>query len=194
MSIRRRSLFHFRRPTAGALGLAPDPATTFEPVVQVYGARCAGIRGVFAIHTWIAVKGRGARSFTVYEVIGRRARVRGAVLTVRRRSPDTPWSGNAPELLADKRGDGVDALISRIDEAARAYPYAGEYVVWPGPNSNTFTAYIALAVPELDLDLPLTAIGKNFLRDKLVVRRLGAARSIGPPFSLPLPLEPAGPT
>jgi hypothetical protein len=69
--------------------------------------------------------------------------------------------------LADKRGDGVDALIERIERAAREYPYAHEYVVWPGPNSNTFTAHIARAVPELDLDLPPTAIGKDYLGYKL---------------------------
>jgi hypothetical protein len=157
-----------RSPSRRAVArLAPDPVTTPEPVVQVYGARCAGVRGLFGIHTWIAVKPRGASSFTVYQVIGRRARARGVVLCVWRRPPDTPWWGNAPELLADKRGDGVDALIERIERAAHEYPYAHEYVVWPGPNSNTFTAHIARAVPELDLDLPPTAIGKDYLGYKL---------------------------
>jgi hypothetical protein len=50
----------------------------------------------------------------------------------------------------------------------REYPYAHEYVVWPGPNSNTFTAYVARAVPELGLDLPPTAIGKDYLGDTLL--------------------------
>jgi len=57
----------------------------------------------------------------------------------------------------------VDELIRRIDKAARDYPYANEYTVWPGPNSNTFTAWIARAVPELCVDLPATAIGKDYL-------------------------------
>jgi len=57
----------------------------------------------------------------------------------------------------------VDELIKRIDKAARAYPYANEYTVWPGPNSNTFTAWITRAVPELGVDLPATAIGKDYL-------------------------------
>ena len=35
--------------------------------------------------------------------------------------------------------------------------------MWPGPNSNTFTAWIARAVPELQVDLPATAIGKDYL-------------------------------
>ena len=32
-----------------------------------------------------------------------------------------------------------------------------------GPNSNTFTAFVARRVPELKLDLPPTAIGKDYL-------------------------------
>jgi hypothetical protein len=40
--------------------------------------------------------------------------------------------------------------------------------VWPGPNSNTFTAWIARAVPELEIDLPATAIGKDYLGSSIV--------------------------
>jgi hypothetical protein len=42
-------------------GLAPDPATTDEAVVQVYAARTLGWRGAFGLHTWIAAKPRGAK-------------------------------------------------------------------------------------------------------------------------------------
>ena len=44
-----------------------------------------------------------------------------------------------------------------------AYPYPTSYRTWPGPNSNTFTAYVGRAVPGLRLDLPSTAIGKDYL-------------------------------
>jgi hypothetical protein len=148
-------------------GLAPDPATTPEPVVQVYGARCRAFLGFLSMHTWIAVKARGARKFTVYEVNGGRRRVRGPVVRIRQHSPDSRWCGNAPQLLLDRRGDAVEAVISRLDAAVREYPYASEYRAWPGPNSNTFTAYLARAVPELEVDLPPTAIGKDYLGDRL---------------------------
>src|ERR687888_2265380 len=55
---------------AGAEGLAPDPAKTREAVVQVYGARTMGVKGLFGVHTWIAVKPTDAPSWTVYEIIG----------------------------------------------------------------------------------------------------------------------------
>ena len=104
------------------------------------------------MHTWFAVKPTNAKSWTVYEVIGWRLRWAESVVVVRTREPDGRWFGAQPELYAEKRGEGVDELIKRIDKAAREYPYANEYTVWPGPNSNTFTAWIARAVPELGVD------------------------------------------
>jgi len=157
----------WRSASSARVGTAPDPAATREAVVQVYSARTWGWRGNFAVHTWIAVKPTDAAAYTVYEVIGWRLRWSGSALAIHERAPDARWYGNAPELLAEKRGEGVDALIARIDEAARAYPYAGEYTAWPGPNSNTFTAWVARAVPELEVDLPPTAIGKDYLGDRI---------------------------
>src|SRR5258708_12736227 len=78
------------------------------------------------------------------------------------------WFGSAPELVAEKRGAGVEELIARIDRAAHSYPWAGEYTMWPGPNSNTFTAWVLRAVPELEADLPPTAIGKDYSGKRLV--------------------------
>jgi hypothetical protein len=150
--------------------LAPDPATTRDAVVQVYGARCSRWRGHFGIHTWIAVKPAGARAYTIYEVMDSYFRRTGSAVAIRKRAPDARWFGSTPGLLADKRGEGVDALIKRIDQAAREYPYAHEYVVWPGPNSNTFTAHVARAVPELEANLPPTAIGKDYLGDRLLAK------------------------
>lgn len=158
----------WRSASREPVGLAPDPAATPEAVVQVYGARTWGLRGLFGVHTWVAVKPANAPVYTVYEVIGWRLRWAESAVMIHPRTPDARWFGNAPELLAEKRGAEADRLIARIDAAARAYPYASEYSVWPGPNSNTFTAWVARAVPELEADLPPTAIGKDYLGSALV--------------------------
>jgi hypothetical protein len=158
----------WRTASQEPVGLAPDPATTPEAVVQVYAARVIGWRGVFGVHTWIAVKPAAAAEYTVYELIGWRLRWQDSALVVRHRAPDARWFGSAPELVAEKRGAEVDELIARIDKAAHAYPWAGEYTTWPGPNSNTFTAWVLRAVPELEADLPPTAIGKDYSGKKLV--------------------------
>lgn len=171
----------WRTASQEPVGLAPAPASTPEPIVQVYAARVIGWRGVFGVHTWIAVKPVAAAEYTVYEIIGWRLRWQDTSLVVRHRAPDARWFGAAPELIAERRGAGVADLIARIDRAAHAYPWAGEYTMWPGPNSNTFTAWVLRAVPELEADLPPTAIGKDYSGRKL----LGSAPS-GRGFQLSL--------
>jgi hypothetical protein len=145
-----------RAPT----GLAPDPAEVREAVVQVYAARAFAWRGAFGVHTWIIVKRSHAAAFTRYDVVGW-----GGPPVVRKNylAPDAQWFGSAPELLLDRRGADVDALIGRIEAAVASYPHVNEYRTWPGPNSNTFTAWVARSVPDLGVDLPPTAIGKDYL-------------------------------
>src|SRR6266581_4542992 len=161
----------WRSASREPVGLAPDPASVPDAIIQVYAARVIGWRGVFGVHTWIAVKPATAGEYTVYEVIGWRLRSQDTALVVRHRAPDMRWFGSAPELVAEKRGAGVEELIARIDRAARSYPWAGEYIMWPGPNSNTFTAWVLRAVPELEADLPPTAIGKERTRLPVLVFR-----------------------
>jgi len=158
----------WRSASQEPVGLAPAPATTPEPIIQVYAARVRGLRGVFGVHTWIAVKPAAATEYTVYEIIGWRLRWQDTALVVRHRAPDARWFGSEPEVVAEKRGAGVEELIARIDKAAHAYPWTGEYTMWPGPNSNTFTAWVLRAVPELEADLPPTAIGKDYSGAKLI--------------------------
>src|SRR4051812_48730500 len=158
----------WRAASREPVGIAPDPQTTREAVIQVYGARTWGWKGLFGVHTWVAVKPSDAPQWTVYEVIGWRLRYSDTALVISHRDPDARWFGSEPELYAEKRGAGVDELIARIDKAAHDYPYAADYGLWPGPNSNTFTAWLTRAVPELGVDLPATAIGKDFLGDRIL--------------------------
>jgi hypothetical protein len=131
-------------------------------VLQVYGASAWGWRGLFAIHTWIAAKRTGETSYTVYEVIGWRQSRGIPVVRIEKDLPDRYWFGEKPRLLKDHRGDGVDQLITSVDSAARAYPWPDTYEAFPGPNSNTFTAWVARRVPALDLHLPFSAIGSGY--------------------------------
>lgn len=158
----------WRSASRAPTGLAPDPATTPEAVVQVYSARAVSWRGWFGVHTWIAVKRTGAAKFTVHEIIGWRLKRTHTALVSSQRAPDARWYGNPPQLLGDIRGPGVDAIIDRIEAAAAEYPYSGRYHIWPGPNSNTFTAFVLRKVPELRVDLPPTAIGKDYLGWRIV--------------------------
>jgi hypothetical protein len=156
----------WRSASHAPAGLAPDPAHTPEAVIQVYAAKAFGWRGAFGVHTWIAAKPAGARQFTRFEVVGWGvARGRDAV-RVGPGAADGRWYGSMPTLLRELRGGAeVDALIERLHAAAQAYPHHHEYQVWPGPNSNTFIAYLGRAVPGLGLELPPNAVGKDYLPD-----------------------------
>ena len=78
--------------------------------------------------------------------------------------PDRNWFGAKPRILKEHRGAGVDELIDAVDKAARTYAWKTVYKAFPGPNSNTFTAWVAKQVPELALDLPFSAIGSGYVK------------------------------
>ena len=145
---------------------APDPSQHPDAVVQVYGADVWGFRGNFAIHTWVATKARDASVYQVYQVIGWRQRSGRPVLSISEGKPDKPWFGSPAILLHEKVGTEAETLIEQIKAAVDSYPYPDEYKMWPGPNSNSFVAWIGLEVPELGLDLPAKAIGQAWMESE----------------------------
>ncbi|MBT3535368.1 MAG: DUF3750 domain-containing protein [Rhodospirillaceae bacterium] len=142
---------------------APDPATTQEAVLQVYAARAFSWRGVFGVHTWFAVKPAGADHYLRLEVMGWGVRYGQPAVRISRYTPDAYWFGSRPRILLELRGARASRLIADVMRAAAQYPYPDSYRIWPGPNSNTFTAYLGRQVPELGLELPAIAIGKDYL-------------------------------
>jgi hypothetical protein len=157
------SFKHWSEARWDSSGLAPDPLTTPEPVVQVYAARAWGWKGVFAVHSWIITKRGGAPAFERYEVVGWGVRNGQPALRRNMRPADGRWAGNDPELLVDVRGPRAAAAIAKIEALIASYPYESSYLTWPGPNSNSFVAHLVRSVPELHTELPPTAIGKDFL-------------------------------
>ncbi|MGC2412790.1 MAG: DUF3750 domain-containing protein [Stellaceae bacterium] len=144
-------------------GLCPDPAATQEAVIEVFAAPAVSWRGIFSVHTWIAVKPSGAPRFTRYEVLGFGVANGAPAVRIDRMGPDNYWFGARPWIVFDRRGAGVDAMIEQVRTAVASYPYPNTYRAWPGPNSNTFLAQIAREVPGLAIQLPSNAVGKDFL-------------------------------
>jgi hypothetical protein len=85
------------------------------------------------------------------------------VVRIEQDSPDRYWYGERPRLLKELRGEGIDSMITGVDRAARSYPWSDRYRAFPGPNSNTFTAWVAKNVPAFTLDLPFSAIGSGYV-------------------------------
>lgn len=143
--------------------LAPSPESAKEAIVQVYAARTYGWRGIFAVHTWMATKENGANHYLTYQVIGWR-RLNGlSVVEIMEEVPDRYWFNHAPELIAEVKGRDAEIAIEKIKKLSQEYPDSSTYRAWPGPNSNTFIAYLGRQLPELKLAMPSNAIGKDYL-------------------------------
>ncbi len=153
----------WRTAERGSAGIAPDAVETQEAVILAYGAATYGWRGYFADHTWIATKREAETEYTIYEVIGWRSYRGLPVVRVSTGAPDRHWFGAPPRELLRLQGEGVEELVGRVEDAVASYPWPDKYRAFPGPNSNTFTAWIAKQVPELGLSLPLRAVGKSYL-------------------------------
>jgi hypothetical protein len=143
-------------------GLLPNAADDRPARVLVFAGRAGGWRSIFAVHTWIVVKPENAPAYTRYDLMGF-----GQPVRVNLHAPDGYWFGDRPQLVADVRGARAASAIPKIEAAVKSYPYAayGSYRVWPGPNSNTFTAALLRAAPELEIAMPPEAVGRDFRAD-----------------------------
>ncbi|NIV75663.1 MAG: DUF3750 domain-containing protein [Gammaproteobacteria bacterium] len=155
----------WRTANRESAGIVAAPEDAPEAVVLVFAARAFKWRGIFGVHTWVATKPAGADRYTVHQVLGWRHWRGLPAVASRPDAPDRLWFNSEPRIIAELRGPAAARAIPKIENAVARYPYAHEYRMWPGPNSNTFTAYVGRQVPELRLELPPTAVGKDFLTD-----------------------------
>jgi Protein of unknown function (DUF3750) len=150
---------NWRTADRSSAGLLPDPSRHAAAIIRVYAARTVRWRAIFAVHSWIVVKERGAPRYTRYDYTawGEPIRVDGF-------APDGRWFGAVPETVVSADGVVAERLIPKIRAVIEKYRFRsyGDYKPWPGPNSNTFVQAALDAVPELKAVLPPTAIGKDY--------------------------------
>lgn len=162
----RAALFAFEeRPGSwrtadwSSVGMLPAAAAHPEARVLVLSGRTGGWKGLVSVHSWVVLKRPNAREWTRYDVVGWGQPVRRNGWAA-----DARWYGDVPAVVADVHGAEAELLIPQIEAAIRQYRYvnAGDYRMWPGPNSNTFVAAVLREVPELGVTLPPTAVGKDY--------------------------------
>lgn len=159
----------WRRADNSSAGIAPSPENEREALVHVYGARTVNWRGYFSLHCWIATKEKDADHYVTYHVIGFRLNRTGTSVVVQQDLPDRRWYGAEPYLISELKGAKAEAAIPQIKALAETYPNAEVYRAWPGPNSNTFVSHIIRHVPEMGVELPSNAIGKDWIDDGDVI-------------------------
>lgn len=159
----------WRTASRESAGVAPKPEELQESIFLIYHARAYSWRGYFGIHPWVSWKSKDAKAYTVAQVTSWGGRRGGSMVSVQEDLPDRFWFGSPPVLIFEARGEKADRIIAQLPALLEAYPYKDQYRVWPGPNSNTFVDYVIRKIPELTVELPSSAIGKDYLTHPYLV-------------------------
>lgn len=150
----------WREADWSSAGILPVAADSKPAAVYIFSAMTGGLKGAVASHAWIVTKEDGADSYTRYDKVGW-----GTPIRKNSRPADAYWYSNPPRLVAAVHGPEAAALIPKIEAAIAGYPHArpGDYRIYPGPNSNSFVAYVLRRVPEIGAVLPPDAVGRDYL-------------------------------
>lgn len=130
--------------------------------IVLFSAPAFHWRGMFSTHTWLAVKRTNDSSYTVYQCIGWHRYFGDPIISIKKDIPDRFWFDAAPKIEGMLIGKQAEQLLPQIERVVKQYPYANQYRMWPGPNSNTFIAYIIQHVPELHFTMPYNAVGYDY--------------------------------
>ena len=135
MKAARRS---WRNADWSSTGSLPAAAAQPEARVLIMSGRTGGWKGVFSVHSWVVLKPRERQGLAAL----RRGRLgrSGADQRLVRRRPLVRQ--HAAGRARPARRGAAEGAIPKIEAAIKSYNYAnaGDYRIWPGPNSNTFVA------------------------------------------------------
>jgi hypothetical protein len=109
--------------------------------VQLRHAPLPGVLGLFASHYWFVVMdGDKAQRWEVWQRKNAGGRCIGHV-HCDLKPPDAGVGGGPMRIDAEWSGQQAER-IKAVLEAAQSYPHCFRYRYWPGPNSNTFAAWV----------------------------------------------------
>jgi hypothetical protein len=127
--------------------------------------RCASLPlglGLLADHYWFVVfdaDGGPCHHWEVWQTADAGGRSFGHV-HCDLKHPDAGVGGGRMRIVAQWQSEAAQALRDILGNP-RDYPYCSRYFAWPGPNSNTYVAWV-LQRAGLRHPLPRRALGKNY--------------------------------
>jgi hypothetical protein len=136
------------------------PMNTRSIRVQLFGATLPRPLGLVAIHCWLVVRdGDACHRWEVWQTKNAGGRSVGH-LHCDLKGPDDGVGGGPARVAAEWSGDDAAAIAAVLGDAAR-YPHRDRYRAWPGPNSNTFVAWV-LRRAGIRTRLGWKALGKHY--------------------------------
>ena len=139
------------------------PNISHELVVQLRSATLPSVLRAIAVHHWFVVFDPETGAITRWEVWQNRGaggRSWGH-LHQDLMPADRPVGGGPMAIEAEWTGEDA-ARLREVLERPEEYPFPEVYRYWPGPNSNTYAAWV-LARAGLLHDFDPRGIGKDFL-------------------------------
>ena len=128
--------------------------------VQLRYATLPAPIGMIAVHYWlVAWKGAACHRWEVWQTKNAGGHSIGHV-HCDLKPPDEGVGGGPAHIAAEWTGREAAAIHAVLDAVDR-YPHCHRYIVWPGPNSNTFAAWV-LKRAGIRHKLVWRALGKRF--------------------------------
>ena len=151
---------NWRQANWSSSGALPDAATLKTAKVIILASRTGQWKSIFAEHMSLVMKRAGESTWTRFDVVGWGQPVRENAYVA-----DAYWYGNTPRVIYELDGDAAEQLIPAIKTSIHNYPNsaAGSYMIWPGPNSNTFVSWVVRHTDGFNAELSPVAVGKDYL-------------------------------
>ena len=119
--------------------------------------------GAFAVHYWFTVSDPATGRCDRWEVWQSKDAGGTSVghLHCNLKAPDDGVGGGPARLDAQWRGEQAARIFLVLSNVEKRYPFCHRYLPWPGPNSNTFVAWV---LREAGVDFPLhwKALGQGY--------------------------------
>ena len=127
--------------------------------------RCATLPliGAIAEHYWFVVFNDDAgdcRRWEVWQTMDAGGKSFGH-LHCDLKEPDADVGGGPTRVVTEWNGESASRISFILEGSEKDYPYRERYLPWPGPNSNTFVAWV-LRKAEIEFPLPWKAMGKDY--------------------------------